>query len=84
MRENGSWEMVADLSNWIKAHPTAHPKGGDFEPDGDWYNMAAKGDLLYLVESNQGNLVSVTADGDRIRRVADVSQFSRQTDPTIA
>ncbi len=73
VRENGSWEMVADLSKWVKAHPTAHPEPDDFEPDGDWYNMAAQGNVLYLVEANQGNLVSVKPESHDIKRIADVS-----------
>ncbi len=73
VRENGSWEMVADLSTWIKAHPTAHPEADDFEPDGDWFNMAAQGNVLYLVEANQGNLVVVKPESHDIKRVADVS-----------
>lgn len=73
VKANGRYDMVANLSRWIHHHPTAHPEADDFEPDGDWYNMAASGGTLYLVESNQGNLVAVKADGGRIRRVADVS-----------
>ena len=33
---NGSYTVLADLSTWIKANPTAHPNPGDFEPDGDF------------------------------------------------
>jgi hypothetical protein len=74
--KRGGYERVANLTQWIKTHPTAHPNPGDFEPDGDWYNMASKGDVLYIVESNQGNLVAVKPNGnerERIRRIADVS-----------
>ena len=56
---NGTYAVVADLSRWIKANPTKNPEADDFEPDGDWYNLAARGNLLYAVEANQGNLVSI-------------------------
>jgi hypothetical protein len=73
VKENGKLQMVADLSRWLKAHPTAYPEADDFEPDGSWYSMAVARDRFYLVEANQGNLISVRPDGGRIERVADVS-----------
>ena len=73
IKENGKRKMEANLSRWIRAHPVAHPEEDDFEPDGDWYNMAASEKGLYLVEANQGNLVFVRPDNGEVRRVADVS-----------
>jgi hypothetical protein len=73
LEPHGHYTTVANLSRWIHEHPVANPNPPDFEPDGDWYNMASSGNTLYLVEANQGNLVSVRPDGGRIRRVADVS-----------
>lgn len=73
VKENGKLQMVADLSRWLKAHPTANPEADDFEPDGSWYSMAVAEKAFYLVEANQGNLVSVRPDGGHIERVADVS-----------
>jgi hypothetical protein len=73
IKDNGKLKMEANLSEWIATHPTAHPQPADFEPDGDWYNMAASKKLLYLVEANQGNLVSVRPDNGTVTRVADVS-----------
>ena len=71
--ENGRWKRVVDLSAWLHANPTAHPEADDFEPDGSWYNMMASGEVLYLTEANQGNLIAVQPDGGRIKRIADVS-----------
>ena len=73
VKPNGTYTVLADLSKWIKANPTLHPNPGDFEPDGDFYNMAAQGNVLYMVEANQGNLLSVKPEGGVIRRLADVS-----------
>jgi hypothetical protein len=38
-RSNGTWNLVADLSAFIMAHPVANPEPDDFEPDGTWYSM---------------------------------------------
>lgn len=73
IQNNGKLKMEANLSEWIKHNPTANPEPDDFEPDGDWYNMAAGSKALYLVEANQGNLVAVRPDNGRVRRIADVS-----------
>lgn len=73
IKNNGKLKMEANLSEWIKNHPTANPEPDDFEPDGDWYNMAAGSKALYLVEANQGNLVAVRPDKGQVTRIADVS-----------
>ena len=72
-KDNGKLKMEANLSAWIRANPVAHPEEDDFEPDGDWYNMAASTKQLYLVEANQGNLVAVRPDKGLVTRIADVS-----------
>jgi hypothetical protein len=73
VEKNGRLHMTADLSRWLRANPAAHPEEDDFEPDGSWYSMAAGDKSFYLVEANQGNLISVRPDDGRIRRIADVS-----------
>jgi len=79
---NGTYTVLADLSRWIKANPTAHPNPRDFEPDGDFYNMAAQGNVLYIVEANQGNLLSVKPESGLITRLADVSATEGHRVPT--
>lgn len=79
---NGTYTVLADLSTWIKANPTLHPNAGDFEPDGDFYNMAAQGNVLYIVEANQGNLISVKPEAGVITRLADVSATEGHRVPT--
>lgn len=82
VRKDGSRVRVADLSAWIKAHPTANPEPDDFEPDGSWYNMIAREGTLILVEANQGNLLSASGDPLRITRIADVSATQGHVVPT--
>jgi len=79
---NGTYTTLVDLSTWIKAHPTANPNAGDFEPDGDFYNMAAQGNVLYVVEANQGNLLSVKPEAGLVTRLADVSATEGHRVPT--
>ena len=81
---DGSWTVAADLSAWILANPAANPEPDDFEPDGDWYSMAAAGGLLYAVEANQGNLVSVDPAGGGVTRLADVSATEGHVVPTAS
>lgn len=82
VRSDGSYEVLADLSRWVKANPTLHPNPGDFEPDGDFYNMAAQGNVLYVVEANQGNLLSIKPENGKITRLADVSATEGHRVPT--
>ena len=52
VHHDGTWEMVADLSAFVKANPVANPDPDDFEPDGTWYSMVAVQGDLYAVEPN--------------------------------
>ncbi|HET8827405.1 MAG TPA: ScyD/ScyE family protein [Terriglobales bacterium] len=77
----GSWTMVANLSAYQKSHPVANPEPDDFEPDGTWYSMIANDGLLFAVEPNHGELVSITPSGS-IHRVADISRVEGHIVPT--
>jgi hypothetical protein len=70
---DGSYEVVADLGAWFKANPVADP--WEVEPQGQWYGMVAApdGSALWIVESNGGQVVTVTPDGV-VTRVADISE----------
>ena len=70
---DGTFEVVADLGAWRRANPVAHP--AEVEPDGQWYGMVAApdGSALWIVESNGGQVLTVTPDGT-ITRVADLSE----------
>jgi len=78
---DGTTELIANLSAFVKANPVAHPNPGDFEPDGTWYSMIALGDTLYAVEPNHGELDKITASG-QISRIADISASQGHMVPT--
>ena len=81
INSNGSWSVIADLSNWQMNNPVANPEEDDFEPDGSWYSLInAKGNL-YAVEPNHGEMVKVSTNGD-ISRVIDFSAIYGHVVPT--
>lgn len=78
-RHQGTAEMVANISQFLRTHPVAHPNNGptgDFEPDGTPYHMKAfRGDLV-VVEPNHGQLLRINltnASEPRIEQIADMS-----------
>jgi len=78
---NGNWSIVANLSAWVAANPVAH-FGADVEPDGDWYSMIAVGGVLFAVDANGGQLVSVKPNPGIIERVVDISATEGHVVPT--
>jgi hypothetical protein len=81
VRPDGRWTYVANLSAWLKKHPTKRPDLGDFEPDGTWYSMTLVGDKFYVVEPNGGQLVKVEPSGG-VARVVDISAQLGHVVPT--
>lgn len=69
---NGTWSMIADLSTWQKANPTAVIEEDDFEPDGTFYAMVQVRGDFYTVEPNHGEVIKVSPAG-AISRVVDIS-----------
>lgn len=82
IRGGRTFTVEADLSAWVKAHPTAQPEPDDFEPEGDWYSMVAENGVFYAVEANQGNLVKIQRRPMRVTRLADVSATEGHKVPT--
>lgn len=78
---DGSTTTIANLSEYQKANPVAHPEEDDFEPDGTWYSMISLRGDLYAVEPNHGEIVRVTTSGS-ITRVTDVSATQGHIVPT--
>jgi hypothetical protein len=78
---DGTWSVVADLSDWQMNHPVANPEEDDFEPDGSWYSLINNNGYLYALEPNHGELVKVSTAGD-ISRVIDFSAFYGHVVPT--
>lgn len=72
VNDDGTTELIANLSAFLMAFPVAHPNPADFEPDGSWYSMIAFDGNLYALEPNHGELDKITPEG-QISRVSDIS-----------
>ena len=81
MNANGSFTMIANLSNWSLNHPVKNPEEDDYEPDGDWYSMVDVGNTLYAVEANHGEIVKIKNNGV-VSRVVDISATQGHIVPT--
>lgn len=79
---NATPVLVANLSAYQMAHPTAQEEADDFEPDGTWYSMIAERGALYAVEPNHGELDRISTSGE-ISRVADISASMGHIVPTV-
>ncbi len=81
VNNNGTLDLIADLSDWSLNHPVRNPEEDDYEPDGTWYSMINVQGKLYAVEPNHGEMVKVTINGN-ISRVIDVSASQGHIVPT--
>jgi hypothetical protein len=70
---NGSAELVADLSAWVRANPVASIPP-DFDPDAAGYGLVADeaAGTFWVENPNSGEILSVSLDG-AVTRVADLS-----------
>jgi hypothetical protein len=82
INSDGTVTEVANLSDFIKTHPVAHPNPPDFEPDGTWYSMTAVRGKLYAVEPNHGEVDVVDPVTGAINRLVDVSAHYGHIVPT--
>jgi hypothetical protein len=78
--ESGHWTMLANMSAAVMAHPVAVTPP-DFEADGVFYNLIAARGKLFAVESNHGQIWSITRRGD-VEMVTDVSKAEGHIVPT--
>ena len=78
---SGSWKIVANLSQFLQTHPVLYPNIPDFEPDGTFYSLIAHDNLLYTVEPNHGQIISITPWGE-MKQVMDVSKAEGHIVPT--
>jgi hypothetical protein len=79
--ENGHWQLIADIGDWLKTHPAKYESTDDFEPDGTLYSVIAQDGRLLTVEPNHGQVISVTKGG-QIRQVIDISASEGHIVPT--
>ncbi len=70
---DGTTELIADLSAWVRANPVAEVPG-DHDPDAAGYSLVADeaAGLLWVSDPNNGQILSVTPDGV-VNRIADLS-----------
>jgi hypothetical protein len=71
---DGSTELVADLSAWVRDNPVANIPG-DSDPDAAGYSIVADeaAGMLWVGDPNSGQVLSVTPDGV-VTRIADLSE----------
>ena len=79
--KDGQLNLIANLSAFQQANPTAIIEPDDFEPDGTWFSMVSHGDALYAIEPNHGELDKISAKGE-ITRVSDISASQGHIVPT--
>jgi streptogramin lyase len=79
---DGTTELVADISAFVKANPVAEPFPGDFEPDEGPYDLAVLDGQLYISESNHGAIDRVDPATGEITRVIDISATEGHVVPT--
>ncbi|MDN5863399.1 MAG: ScyD/ScyE family protein [Salinisphaera sp.] len=72
VNEDGTTELVADLSAWFREHPPAE-QPWDYGADGSLFDLEAGEDRLWVSEAVGGRLLTVTPEGE-ITLVADLSQ----------
>jgi hypothetical protein len=82
VNEDDTTELVADLSAFVMANPTAVQNPGDFEPDESAYGLEAFNDQLYVTESNHGALDAVDPATGTPSRVLDLSATEGHLVPT--
>jgi hypothetical protein len=75
------WTLIADIGAFLKAHPTKYESADDFEPDGSLYSMISVDGILYTVEPNHGEVISVEKNGE-IKQVIDISASEGHIVPT--
>jgi hypothetical protein len=75
--ENGSTELVADLSAWVRANPVASLPP-DFDPDAAGFSLIADAatNSFWVDNPNSGEILNVTLDG-AVTRIADLSAEHR-------
>jgi hypothetical protein len=71
--DDGTAELVADLSAWVRANPVAQLPP-DFDPDAAGFSLLADEatGTLWVVDPNSGQILNVALDGT-VTRIADLS-----------
>jgi hypothetical protein len=80
-RDAGTWQVIADLSQFVMTHPAKTVDAADFEPDESFYSMIVVGQKLYVVGPNHGQVIEVKPNG-QISQLIDISASQGHVVPT--
>jgi sugar lactone lactonase YvrE len=85
---DGSTTRVANLSAWLAVNPPrftkdTNPATTDLEPGGVFHSMIAVDGMLYVVETNGGQLVKVDPATGAIERLYDMSIDKAEHNPIV-
>ncbi len=78
---NGAWNLVANYSEYITAHPGVNFEPDDYTPDGNPFSMVIVDNNFYVIEPNTGVLDKITLGGN-VSRVVDISATQGHIVPT--
>ncbi len=81
VNKDGTWRLLANLSEFLAAHPVANPDPEDNEPDGTWYSLIFFDGALYAVDPHNGEVDRISQAG-KISRVVDISASQGHIVPT--
>ncbi len=74
VNHDGTWSMVANISNYLMNNPVANPDPADFEPDGTPYSMVSVNGQLYITQPNQQEIDKISPGTGSIQRIIDISK----------
>ncbi len=74
VNKDGSWEIIANCSEYLMTHPVASIDPADFEPDGTPYSMTSKNGYLYITQPNQQEIDKIDPSTGHISRIVDISK----------
>lgn len=73
IKQDRTWTMVANCSEYLMTHPVATTDPDDFEPDGTPYSMTSVGSDLYITQPNQQEIDRINPATGNISRIVDIS-----------
>jgi glucose/arabinose dehydrogenase len=79
--QKGTWEYVANLSDFLLANPGPFHIPGDFEPDGSLFSMLVHKGHFYVVEANHGQILRVNPGG-HVEMFVDLATLEGHVVPT--
>lgn len=71
INDDGTMDLIADLSAWTRANPT-ETVPWDYDPETGGFDMVADGERLWISQPNRDEILTVTPDGT-VARVVDLS-----------